>query len=291
MIKNRLLVTGGSGFLGGHLVCQASEEWDVWTTWKTHPVQLSGVRSVKLDISSEKAIQDLVKEIQPEIIIHTAAWSDLEKCEENSEQAFYINTTSTEIFAEESTKTGSRFIFISSDMVFDGHQGNYKETDTANPINIYGKTKLTAEKCIKAICSNYVIARSALIYGPPLTGSNSFSEKILHKISADKTMPLFTDQYRSPVLVQNLAEALLELSRSDFSGIIHLGGRERIDRYTFGKYLAEIKGFSLDLLKPVSMSTFKTKAHRPRDTSFDISKATDILDTRLLGVREGLKRF
>jgi len=289
MIKNRLLITGGSGFLGGHLVNQASGVWDVWTTWKTHRITIEGVQSVKLDISSEKAIQDLVEKLQPEVIIHTAAWSDLEKCEKDSERAFHINTTSTEIFAEVSKRTGSRLIFISSDMVFDGFRGNYKETDTANPINIYGKTKLTAEKFIETICTNYVIARSALIYGHPFTGSNSFSEKILNKISAGQTMPLFTDQYRSPILVQNLAEALLELSHSDFCGMIHLGGKERTDRYTFGKYLTDIKGYSQDLLKPVPMSTFKIKAPRPRDTSFDVSKAGSILNTPLLGIREGLK--
>lgn len=275
--------------MGGHIIDLAKGQWEVWTTWKTHPVNTDGVQSVRLDISSEKAIEDLVEKLQPEVIIHTAAWGDLEKCEEHPEQAFHINTTSTEVFAETSEKTGSRFIFISSDMVFDGKNGNYKETDETIPLNVYGKTKLNAEKFIKAICTNYVIARAALIYGLPITGSNSFSEKIIRQVSAGQTMPLFTDQYRSPILVQNLAEALLELSGNDFCGILHLGGGERTDRYTFGTYLADIKGFSRNLLKSVSMSSFKTKAPRPRDTSFNISKACSVLTTRLLGFREGLK--
>ncbi|MEJ2627131.1 MAG: SDR family oxidoreductase [bacterium] len=291
MIKNRLLITGGSGFVGGHLINLAQSEWDVWTTWNTHPISMKGVRSVNLDISSEKAIEDLVDKLQPQVIIHTAAWSDLEKCEKNPEQAFRINTTATEVFAEISVKAGIRFLFISSDMVFDGKKGNYKETDTTNPINIYGKTKLTAEKFVKAICTNYVIARSALIYGPPLTGSNSFSEKILEKLSAGEIMPLFRDQFRSPILVQNLAQALLELARCDFCGIIHLGGIERTDRYTFGTCLAEIKGFSEDLLKPVSMSSIKTQAPRPQDTSFDISKARRLLSTNFIGIKQGLREF
>jgi len=290
MIKNRLLITGGSGFVGGHLIDQAKGEWNVCTTWKTRPVAVRGVKSFKLDISSEKAIENLVLKLQPEVIIHTAAWGDLERCEENPEQAYHINTTSTEVFAEISEKIGSRFLFISSDMVFDGKRGKYRETDEPNPINVYGKTKLTAEKFIKAICTDYVIARSALIYGSPITGSNSFSEKILKRVSAHQTMPLFTDQYRSPILVQNLAEALLELSKSDFCGTIHLGGMDKTDRYTFGRCLVDIKGFSQDLLNPVSMSTCKTKAPRPKDTSFDISKACSLLKTQLLGFREGLKK-
>lgn len=276
--------------MGGHLIHGAKDQWEVWTTWKTHPVEIHKVQSVYLDIASEKAIQDLVEKLQPQVVIHTAAWGNLEKCEENPQQAFHINTTSAEVFAEMCERTESRFIFISSDMVFDGKKGNYKETDKTNPLNVYGKTKLNAEKFIRVICTNYVIARSALIFGSPITGSNSFSEKILKQVSTGQTMPLFTDQYRSPILVQNLAEALLELSRSDFCGLIHLGGRERTDRYTFGTCLADIKGFSQDLLKPVSMSTFKTKAPRPRDTSFDISKAERLLNSRLLGFRQGLKK-
>lgn len=277
--------------MGGHLVNLARGAWEVWTTWNTHPIAENGIKSVALDISSEKAIESLVEKLQPQVIIHTAAWSNLEKCEEDPEKAFRINTTATEVFAEISVKTGSRFIFISSDMVFDGKKGNYQETDKTNPLNIYGKTKLTAEKFVRAICSNYVIARSALIYGPRRTGSNSFSEKILNKVSAGEIMPLFTDQFRSPILVQNLADVLLELARSDFYGIIHLGGKDRTDRYTFGTCLAEIKEFSPDLLKPVSMSSFSTKAPRPRDTSFNIAKASNLLTTRLIGIKEGLKIY
>lgn len=289
MIKNRLFVTGGSGFVGGHIITRAKTKWDVFTAYNTRPAVPSMIKSFQINLASEKSIDNLIEKIQPEVVIHSAAWPDLEKCEKNPRDAFHINATSSEILAELSERFEFRLIFISTDMVFDGNKGNYSETSRTNPINIYGKTKLSAEKYIRAASTNYVIARSALIYGPPVYGSNSFSERILKKVTLGKTIPLFKDQYRSPILVQNLADALLELAQNDFTGILHLGGAERTDRYTFGMQLAEIKGFSQDLLKPVSMHELKTKAPRPEDSSFDISKAEHLLKTRLLGFKEGLK--
>lgn len=289
-MRKRILITGGSGFVGGHLLSRANRDWEVFTTFRSSPVPPKGVRALSLDLENGKEVREMVEKIQPGVIIHTAAWSDLDGCEEDRDRAFRINAEATGIFAEKSAELGCRFIYTSSDMAFDGEKGNYSESDRIFPINVYGESKIAGEDKIRKVCTNYVVCRVALVYGSPVTGSNSFSEKILQSVRRGDVMPLFTDQYRSPILVQNLTEALLELAGMGFTGTIHLGGMEKVDRYTFGLRLAEVKKFSADLLKPISMSEFHTVAPRPRDVSLDISKAGKLLETQLLGCHEGLKQ-
>ncbi len=285
----RLLITGTSGFVGGHVLFQAWDEWETFATYHTRVFSFPEVTTLSLDLENENQIRQMIEEVQPDVIIHCAAWADLEMCEHMPERAFSINAKATGILAEMCSKINCRLVYTSTDMVFDGEKGNYDELDRTNPINVYGKTKLAGEEEIQASCSDYVIARAALVYGPPLTGSNSFSERILKRVKNGEIVPLFTDQFRSPILVHNLAQALLELAKGEFKGVLHLGGADRVDRYAFGLRLAELKGFSKTLLKPVSMFENPTVAPRPRDTSLNISRACRLLRTRLLGYKEGLK--
>lgn len=289
-MAKRILITGGSGFVGGHLVAAAKGYWDVFSTFHTRPFSMDGVTALAMDLSAEKQIETAVETCRPNAVIHAAARCQLDPCERDPKKTFHVNTTATEILAELCVRYGCRLVFVSTDMVFDGDRGGYSESDETHPLNVYGQSKLAAEKFIQAICPNHVVARSALIYGHPLAGSNSFSERILDKISQGESMPLFADQFRSPILVNDLAQALLELAGMSWTGIIHLGGNDRVDRYTFGVRLARLKGISETLLEPVSMTHFPTTALRPRDVSLDISLATNMLKTKLLGFKEGLKK-
>ena len=284
----KLIITGGSGLVGGHVAFKARAEWEVYATFQSNPFTISSVQSVLLRLEDKKSISEIIHRIQPDAVIHCAAWSDLEQCEQNRESAFQINTESTVALAEACVESGIRLIFTSSDMVFDGEQGNYVESDLPRPINIYGETKLLAEDKIRTICSNYVIVRVALVYGKPITRGNSFSEKILNCFREGKSVPLFTDQFRTPVWVQTLAEALLELVDHDYTGNIHIGGSERVDRYTFGLILAGIARHPSKLCQPIRMSDLPTTAPRPKDTSLNISLAKKILKTHFIDYREGL---
>ena len=224
------------------------------------------------------------------IIATTVAVIFYVKSEEHRKEAFHINATATEVLAESVERIGGRFVYVSSDMVLDGAKGHYSEEDEARPINYYGHTKLAGERFVADLCSRFVVARSALIYGTPLesTSSNSFSKRILEKAKVGEEIPLFTDQYRSPILVQDLAAALIELADNDFNGMIHLGGKDRVDRYTFGLRLAEVKGFNSSLLKPYSMLDVSLPAKRPQDVSFNTEKAESLLKTCLHGYIEGI---
>ena len=276
--------------MGGHLIAQAKDEWEVFATYQSRPISPPDVTSLALDLADEKAIEDAVEKIQPNVIIHAAAWSNIDGCEKEPERAFHINATATEILAELTSRLGCRLVFVSSDMVFDGETGDYTEDDDTRPINVYGKTKLMGEKFIQSVCQNYVIARSALIYGYPVTNASSFSEITLQTLRSGKIMPLFTDQFRTPILVQNLTQALLEIAGMSFTGIVHLGGAQRVDRYTFGRRLAVLNRFSEAQCRAVSMADVPMAATRPRDVSLNIHKAKRLLNTKLLGYFKGLEQ-
>ena len=239
-MKPKILITGGSGFVGGHLVEAASENFEVHSTFLHSPVGKSNVVWHQIDLVDTKATSALVKAIRPSVIIHAAAQSNLDFAEISREAAFGINVQATEALAGSCEAVNSRFIYISSDMVFDGSKGNYSESDPVNPINYYGETKVLAEERAQQNCSNCLIARSALVYGRPLNKSSSFSEWIYNRLRNHQNVPLFYDQYRSPIWVDELAQALIECASNQFRGIIHLGGSDSINRLEFGIIFANL---------------------------------------------------
>lgn len=287
-MSKRLLITGGSGFVGGHLLMQSQSHYDVVTTYHTHKYDIPNVDWRYLDLTSTKSITDVVTNSSPDAVILTAALTAVDECEIQRERAFDVNVNGIDTWIDLSNTMNFKLIFVSSDMVYDGQKGFYNEEDPVSPINYYGETKVLAEEKIETGCQNYVIARAALIYGTPLTNSNSFSQSILNRISMRQPVKLFYDQYRSPILVNNLASALIELSVNSFNGKINLGGSQRINRYDFGSEMAHTFNFSTDNFIKVSMHDIETPAKRPVDVSMDIAKAQSVLETKLLNITHGM---
>jgi len=287
----KILITGASGFVGGHLVVQAKKKYEVHALLNKNQVHINNIQTYRFDLSRVDQINRLLNKISPDVVIHTAAIANPDLCEADPDLATMVNAKATEQLARWAEKNNVRFIFTSTDMVFDGKKGNYKESDLPNPISFYSNTKVAAEKIITKNNSNYVIARVALVYGIGITRHTCFFETMLEKLKKGDTITLFYDQFRSPILVDNLAEALLELAENKFIGTIHLGGSERISRWEFGLKTCEIFDFSLQTIIKGSMFDFEGAAFRPQDISFDIALAKQILKMRLLNCDEGLGRI
>jgi len=287
----KILITGASGFVGGHLVKQAQKKYEAHAIYNKNQTQLNNIHAHKFDLCQVSQVDQLLSDIFPDIIIHTAAIANPDRCEADPDSAIMVNIKATEQLATWSQKNGARLIYTSTDMVFDGESGNYKESDPPNPISLYSKTKATAEEFVKANNSNYVIARVALVYGFGITRQASFFEKMVEKLNTGEKITLFYDQYRSPILVDNLAEALLELAENKFVGTIHLGGSERINRWEFGLKTCQILDLPSQNIVKGSMFDFAAAAFRPRDISFDIELAKKNLKTKLLNCDEGLERI
>lgn len=282
-----MLLTGASGFLGGHLADKARSRWTLTTLSHAHP--LPGTQTI--DLRDREAVLALVRTLRPHVILHAAANANLDACQRDPQAARAVNTTAVATLLEAAAEVKARLILVSTDMVFDGARGRYNEEDEVNPLSVYGATKVEAEELVLAAPGEHVVARAALIYGRPRHGGSSFSQWIENRLISDQPVPLYTDQFRTPVWVENLAELLLELAGGGYTGLIHLGGASRIDRYTFALQLCRAAGYNPALLQPGSMHDTVSDAPRPVDVSLDSSRAAALLRTPLLDSEEGLRRM
>jgi dTDP-4-dehydrorhamnose reductase len=167
--------------------------------------------------------------------------------------------------------TNGKILYVSTDYVFDGNKGNYKENDMTNPINYYGYTKLKGEEEVKNFCSDYVIARTSVIYG---AHKPNFVTWVISQLSQNKQVSIVTDQIISPTHTLDLSEQINSLIKHDVKGIYHTAGGEQLSRFDFTKEIAKVFNLDEELIAPVSMNNINWVAKRPKNSSLDISKIT-----------------
>ncbi len=184
------------------------------------------------------------KRIKPDVVVHAATLTDVDKCELNKELAWKVNVEGTKNIVEAAKATGSFLIYISTDYVFGGENGRYKETQAPNPINYYGLTKLKAEEIVKTQ-KEYFIARPSVIYGStPAAGKVNFALWLIETLRKGEHVKIVTDQWNTPTLNTNLAEMTLEVIERRLTGIYHLCGATRVSRFEFAEQIADV--FNLD---------------------------------------------
>lgn len=267
----RIFVTGGGGLLGSKLAEIALEEGHKVFSGYNHNLPEKGM-PVKFELTVDSSISKAVDLARPEAIFHTAALTDVDRCEAERDLAWRINARGTKILAEAAKDAGAFLVYISTDYVFDGNKGLYGEDDATNPISHYGYTKLLGEKYSDCV------ARTCVIYGSrPSSGKVNFALWIIDNLQKGEGIRVVTDQYISPTLNTNLAKMLLEAGERRLEGIYHLAGAERISRYDYACRLADAFELDKDLIAPSKMADVGWKAKRPMDSSMDVSKAARML--------------
>lgn len=287
----KLLVTGGSGILGSNLAYLTSPYYQVVAQYYNNPINIDNCQNVKLSLLSKKEIENYILKELPEIVVHTAALTSPDYCEEHKEEAYLVNVEATKAIALACQRIEAKLIFLSTDLVFDGHKGLYREEDEVGPLSYYARTKVWAEENILSLNLNYTIIRTAILYGFGNYPHLSFSDWLLRGFLEHEKRELFVDQYRSPILVNNLVRCIMEIMEKDLKGLYHIGGSQRINRYDFGRLMAEVFGLSSDTLIPVRAETANFKAKRPADCSLNVEKIQKDLQTKILDVQEGLKEL
>ena len=284
----RVLVTGASGLLGCKLVKALSEGYEVIPTHNTHPIHPG---SVRMDIVDGDEVARVLSEVKPKLVVHTAAETNVDKCETSRELAWSINAEGTRNVAEACGKKGVKLVYVSTDYVFDGEKGLYREEDEAKPVNYYGVTKLKGEEFVREFCEDFIIARTSVLYGWHSSRVN-FATWVIDSLRNGKRISVVEDHYNSPTLADDLAEIILRIVGMDLAGAYHVAGSERISRYDFAMKIAEVFGFDRSLITPVRMKDLRVWiAQRPRDSSLSVDKAKRELKVSLLDVREGLHRM
>lgn len=270
---NRLLITGGSSYLGRHLVPLALPDFELlYTYFRYDPI--SSPSSVRLDIRDGDAVRKVVSNWRPDTIIHLAGSNrnpDMER----------VIRLGAENIAAVSDKYNCRLVHLSTDVVFDGRTGPYKESDKPTPIHAYGQAKADSETIIGRY-QNHVVIRTSLIYG--LKKMDRSTEWITISLKRGETVTLFTDQIRNPVWVETLCLSCLELATSDFTGTIHIAGAQALSRAEFGMKL--LKWWGYDQLEGLRFGLSSEKW--PIDCRLNIDLASHTLATPLPGVDQVL---
>jgi dTDP-4-dehydrorhamnose reductase len=283
----KLLVTGGSGFLGWNLCQLASPNYQVYGTYLSKSVKLDGVNFVKVDLRDFASLKQIFAEIKPDGVIHTAAQSSPNFCQSNPEASRLINVTVSENIAGLCADDGIACVFTSTDLVFNGLNPPYRETDPVTPANLYGEQKVLAEQGMLQRYPKTAVCRMPLMFGIAPAGATSFIQPFIKLLREGKELSLFTDEFRTPASGKTAAGGLL-LALEKVEGIIHLGGKERVSRYEFGRLMAEVLELPQDKLKGCLQKDVPMSAPRPADVSLDSSKAFG-LGYQPLSLREELE--
>jgi len=295
--KPSLLITGASGFIGGSLLAHSVNTWNVFATY-CHSKTLNNQNKCEflpLNILDEELVFSTICKIKPTVVIHCAAIPNLEYCALHEEEAFLVNAKGTESIVRACNKIGSRLVYLSTDLVFDGRRGFYSEESKPNPTCAYGKTKNTAENIVLSLSNNFCISRIAWTYGRSFNFSRCFTELMIDRLKCSQSITLFTDEYRSPIYVNDLCSALLELAQRNDTGIINLAGPERMNRYDFGILTAKVFDLDEHFIIPTNIDSASLNYIRPHDCSLNNTKAANLLMTTFsnpkLGLRKMLQRF
>lgn len=267
----KLLVTGASGFLGWNLCQLATTEWEVYGTYYSQKVKIPNVDLVPVDITDFTALKALFAEIQPDAVIHTAAESSPNYCQTHPTESYPVNVTAPHNIAGLCADAGIPCVFTSTDLVFNGLNPPYKETDAVCPINDYGEQKAIAEQGMLERYPQTAICRMPLMFGATPPTASSFIQPFIQTLREGKVLSLFTDEIRTPVSGQTAAKGLLLALNQQ--GILHLGGKEAISRYDFGLLMTKILKLPQDTIKPCLQKDVPMAAPRPANTSLDSSSA------------------
>lgn len=281
MTRPRLLVTGGSGYLGGWVARLAHVAWDVTATQASSPHPEIEVDWRHLDVRDGAAVESLINYVEPQVVVHTAALNPGQ-----GEDFETVNVSGTANVARAAASLGARLIHMSTDVVFDGTRGNYTEEDEPAALTHYGQTKARAEKAVTDSGADAVIIRTSLIYGWRPTIARA-AQWMIDTVARGEALELWSDELRCPIWVETLAAAIVELAGLDYTGFLHLGGDQVVSRYDFGVALLRFHGLDTSKVLPAASPP---EAVRPLDCTMDCSRARSLLTTPLPGVDEVLAR-
>jgi dTDP-4-dehydrorhamnose reductase len=223
-----------------------------------------------VDLTDTDQVVRCFAEAKPNLVLHAAAVASIAACYQSPERADKINHQGTALLAELAARSGARLLNVSTDLVFDGKKGEYTEGDEASPLSIYGRSKLAGEKAALAIASNLVV-RMSLLVGPSLKPERpNFFDQQTQSLLAGKPIGCFVDEWRTPLTHRWAAKMLLMLLRDwDGTGLVHLGGPERLSRFEIGQRLAHRLGASTEKVDPIAQAAVATAEPRPRDVSLN----------------------
>ncbi len=296
-MPGKVLITGSSGMLGTDLCRELGGDYEVYGADVVASCQLPvASKSFVCDITDAKNISNVISKVKPDLVIHTAAWTDVDGCELGKDKAYKINSFGAENVALGCKQTGAVLIYISTDFVFDGKaKSAYRETDKPNPVSIYGDSKLLGENAIDRILTGYFIIRTGWLYGK--SGKN-FVDTIIEKAGLEKELKVVDDQVGSPTYTKDLTKAIrILLDRSQLPvasgqrhGIYHVSNSGSVSWYEYAKTILKLTGSETKII-PITSKELNRPAKRPAMSVLDNSKFTAFTGYKMRDWKEALKDY
>lgn len=290
----KVLITGSNGLLGQHLVKLMKSNYEVFATsrGKNRLSNQSGYTYLEMDITKEKQVKEVLQMLKPDAIINCAAMTHVDQCELNPNDCSLLNVTSVEYLIKHSKEFNPHFVHLSTDFVFDGENGPYKETDEVNPLSVYAQSKLDSEILVQNSGLKWAIARTIIIYGVADDMSRSnivlWAKGALEKGEAIKVV---NDQYRMPTYVGDLAKGCQLIVEKGATGIFHLSGKDLMSIDEIVKRIANFYKLDTTKISLISSESLGQAAKRPPRTGFVLDKAITELGYAPLSFEEGLAQL
>jgi dTDP-4-dehydrorhamnose reductase len=288
----KILVTGANGLLGYKLIQLLGAKAEV-TTIATGRKKINvlpvGVQFYELDVTNHDQTLHVLTQAKPDVVIHTAAMTQVDQCETERDLCWKANVTGVENLIEACEKNNIHLIHVSTDFIFDGSFGPLDETAIPKPVNFYGESKLAGEQAIQKSKVKWAILRTVLVYGvtPDLSRSNIVLW-VKKSLEEGKTISVVNDQWRTPTLAEDLAMGCYLAASQKATGIFHISGEEMMTPLDIANQTAEFFALDKSLIKSADSSTFKQPAMRPPKTGFIIAKAKQVLGYQPHTFRQGL---
>jgi dTDP-4-dehydrorhamnose reductase len=288
--KGTVIITGGAGLLGLNWGLQIRNNFNVILALHQRVIQIPGLKSRKVDLSSSKNLLELARETNPVLIVHTAGLTNIEECEKNPELAREVNVEASGNVSEVCKNLQIPMIHISTDNLFDGVGSLVDENHPINPVNVYGKTKAEAEKTILDIWDDVVVVRTNF-YGWGPRYKSSFSDTIINSLRQGKAISLFSDVSYTPIYIPILVNTAHQILDKDGRGIFHVVGDEKLSKFEFGKRIAKKFNLDINLINENKIKNMTGLADRPMDMSLSNAKVSQFLGKTLGNVDSQLSQL
>lgn len=290
----KILITGSNGLLGQKLVelLLNTEDIQIIATARgeNRLPFFEGYEYQSMDITSREKVQEVVENVKPNVIIHTAAMTNVDQCESEKDACWSQNVSSVEYLIEACSKIDCFLLHVSTDFIFDGKSGPYKEDAEANPISFYGWSKYAAEKLVTNCNIRWGIARTVLVYG--IAHDMSRTNIILwvkKSLEDGKNIKVVTDQWRTPTLAEDLAKGCALIAEQEAQDIFNISGKDFLTPYEMAIMTADYFKLDKSLISQADSTTFSQPAKRPPRTGFDLSKSREVLGYEPVSFTEGIE--
>ena len=292
----KIVITGSNGLLGQSLLSLFLKEKEKYQVFGFSRGENRSGRDdfeyVSIDVTDKEKLKTSLLEIQPNFIINTAAMTHVDVCETNKEDCDLLNIDVVKWLAEVSDEMSAHLIHISTDFIFDGEKGYYKETDTPNPLSYYGLSKLKSEEVLINSKIDYTILRTILVFGKVYDMSRgNIVLWVKSMLEQNKEITIVDDQFRTPTYVEDLAIACKISMDKKATGVFNISSNKLLSIFEIAQQIAEVFGLNKTLIKPISTSTLNQTAPRPAKTGFDLSKTNEVLEFFPKSFKEDLLRF